>query len=422
MKQCQKESKKIAFLGQFNSSNFGNDSTLQAILHHLRRFQPDAKVSCISTDPEGTVATHRIEAIPFAESFANWWAPRNPLMRVLRKACVGLPSEAYRWVKGLIRLRRTDMLIIPGGGLLTDAYGLLGWGPYNLLKWSLIAKICGCKLLFVSVGAGPIYGTPGRWFVRSILSLADFRSYRDSSTMRYLEGIGFCTNNDRVYPDLAFSLPEVAIPHRNPGKSCRSVVGLGVMEYAGKYSVSTPSGTTYLAYLQNLVMFVRWLLAREYDIRLLSGDFADVHARQEFRDLLREQLSVCDEGRIIDEPICSVEGLLSQIVATDIVVATRFHNVLLALLCNKPVISISFHHKCESLMSAMGLPEYCLDINDLKVDRLIEKFCDLQTNSDIIKPLIRAKTKEFREALDQQYEFIFNDMSITNDRRSRAAS
>ena len=126
--------------------------------------------------------------------------------------------------------------------------------------------------------------------------------------------------------------------------------------------------------------------------------------------LLREQLSACDEEHIIDEPICSVESLLSQIVATDIVVATRFHNVLLALLCDKPVISISFHDKCESLMSAMGLSEYCLDINDLKADRLIEKFCQLEANSDTIKPSIRAKAREFREALDDQYKFIFHDL------------
>ena len=107
----------------------------------------------------------------------------------------------------------------------------------------------------------------------------------------------------------------------------------------------------------------------------------DVHTTQEFRGLLRERLSVCDEEHIIDEPVSSVEGLLSQIATTDIVVATRFHNVLLALLCEKPVISISFHHKCESLMSAMGLSAYSLDINALKADRLIEKFCDLETNA-----------------------------------------
>ena len=115
------------------------------------------------------------------------------------------------------------------------------------------------------------------------------------------------------------------------------------------------------------------------------------------------------ETHIINEPIRSVDDLLSQIAATDIVVATRFHNVLLALLCEKPVISISFHPKCSSLMSAMGLSSYCLDINDLKTDRLIEKLCDVERNADSIKASIREKAGEFREALDEQYRLIFND-------------
>jgi polysaccharide pyruvyl transferase WcaK-like protein len=301
------------------------------------------------------------------------------------------------------------MLIIPGTGLLTDAGGLLlNWGPYNLLKWSLIAKACRCKLLLVSVGAGPIYGTLGRWFVRLILSLADFRSYRDNSTRKYLEGVGFHANNDRVYPDLVFSLPETVIPRPGCKKSSRPIVGLGVMVYTGKYSDPIPNDKTYLAYLENLVTFVKWLLAHEYDISLLIGDLSDIDATKEFRGLLREHLTICDQEHIIDKPIRSVEDLLSQIVATDVVVVTRFHNVLLSLLCNKPVVSISFHHKCESLMSAMGLSEYCLDIHDLKADRLIRKFCKMQANAEKIKPLIEGKVNEFRETLDEQYKFIFN--------------
>jgi polysaccharide pyruvyl transferase WcaK-like protein len=414
MKKRERKPKKIALFGHFDSTNFGNESTLQAILYHLRRFRPGVEVTCICTGPEATVAAHHIEAIPLADKFLKSWVPRNPVTRVLRKVCIGLPSEPYRWVKALLRLRRTDMLIIPGTGLLTDAYGLLGWGPYNLFKWSLMARVCRCKLLFVSIGAGPIYGTLGRSLVRTILHLANFRSYRDNSTMQYLEGIGFRADNDRVYPDLVFSLPETVIPRRDTTKSCRSVIGLGVMEYAGKYSFAGPSSTIYLTYLENLVTFARWLLAREHDIRLLSGDLGDIHARQEFRALLRERLSLCDEVHVIDEPICSVEDLLSQIAATDVVVATRFHNVVLALLCNKPVICISIHHKCESLMSAMGLSEYCLDINDLKVDRLIEKFCDLEANANKMKPLIRNKISEFREALDEQYKFIFNACDLVN--------
>ena len=402
--------KKIAFFGHFNSGNFGNESTLQAILYHLRCFHPDAEVICISTGrPEATVVTREIETIPIAQTLVKW-QPRSPVVRVVRMVCIGIPIELYRWANGLITLKRIDMLIIPGTGLLTDAYGLLGWGPYSIFKWSLIAKVCRCKLIFVSVGAGPIYGSLGRRFVKSALSLADFRSYRDKSTMQYLMSIGYRADNDRIRPDLVFSLPDTAIPKQETKKRSRPVVGLGLMDYAGKYSVPKPRNEIYLAYLENLVIVTRWLLAHEYDVRLLSGDLGDMHARQEFRDLLKERLSMPDDGHIIDEPVASVENLLSQIAATDIVVATRFHNVLFALLCNKPVISISFHHKCASLMSAMGLSAYCLDINDFKADMLIAKFCDLETNASKLKPLIREKVTEFRKALDEQYQFIFDDM------------
>ena len=409
-KQNERKRKQVAFFGHFNSTNFGNEATLQAILYHLRCFQPDAEFTCISTGPEATVATHQIEAIPIAQTLLESWSARTPLIRMVRSACLGIPSEVYRWIKGLIKLRRTDMLIIPGTGLLTDAYGLRNWGPYNLFKWSLIAKVCRCRLLFVSVGAGPVYGALGRLFVKSALCLADFRSYRDNSTKQYLKGIGFHVDNDRVYPDLVFSLPEFVIPRQSATKSGRSVVGLGLMEYAGKYSVARPSIEIQRAYLENLVMFVRWLLAHEYDIRLLIGDLGDVETTQKFRGLLRERLSEYDYGHIVDEPVLSVEGLLSQIAATDIVVATRFHNVLLALLCNKPVIAISFHHKCASLMSAMGLPTYCLDINDLKADALIDKFRDVKTNAGELRRIIREKVRDFGKALEEQYKVILDYM------------
>jgi polysaccharide pyruvyl transferase WcaK-like protein len=410
MKEQRKQPRKIAFFGHFDSTNFGNESTLQAILYNLRRFRPNAEVLCISTGPDAAAATHHVKAIPVAERFFETWRPRNQVSRMLRMVCIGLPTEAYQYVRGLFSLRRTDMLIVPGTGLLTDAFGFLGWGPYTLLRWSLIAKLCRCKLLLVSVGAGPIYSARGRWFVKSILSLADFRSYRDNSTLQCLSGIGFRAGNDRVSPDLAFSLPEPAVPRREAGKSRRAVVGLGVMEYAGKYSVAYPTDKIYSAYLHNLATFVEWLFARGYDVRLLIGDLGDVPAKEEFRDLLRDRISGCHEERLIDEPIRSVEDLLVQIAETDLVVATRFHNVLLSLFCNKPVISIAFHHKCESLMSAMGLSEYCLNINGLKAEQLIERFCDLERNCDKIKSSIGEKAREFRAILDHQYEIIFNEM------------
>jgi polysaccharide pyruvyl transferase WcaK-like protein len=408
----KRKTKKITFFGNFGQGNLGNESTLQAILFNLRQHLPDAEVSCICTGPEATVETHKITAVPMHELFIKpELLQNNPLTRFLLKVFIGIPIELYRWVKAFRTLKGTDMLIVPGTGLLSDAYGLFGFAPFGIFKYSLIAKLCRCKLLFVSVGAGPIYRALGRCLTKSALSLADFRSYRDNSTMKYLQGIGFPTNNDRVYPDLAFSLPDAVIPHDDVQEGARPVVGVGLMDYAGRYSVDKPSNTIYLAYLEKLAIFAGWLIMHGYDVRLLIGDLRyDKSVVREFKDVLKSHGHMHDERRIIDEEVSSVEQLLSQLAATDVVVATRFHNVLFSLICKKPVIAISFHHKCASLMSAMGLSAYCQDINHLNADKLIEQFCDLEKNAEKVRIMIRKKTEEFRRALEEQYTVVFNDV------------
>jgi polysaccharide pyruvyl transferase WcaK-like protein len=409
LKEGYRKRIKISFFGHFGQINFGNESTLQAILYHFRQHLPDAEFTSICTNPDVTRKKYDIGTVSMTGILVKpEWLQGHPLTRFLRKIIIGIPSELYRWLDAFRALKGVDMLIVPGTGLLTDAYGRVSWGPYSVFKWSLIAKLRRSKLLFVSVGAGPIYGFLGRYLIKSALSWADFRSYRDNTTLECLKATGFQANNDRVRPDLAFSLPVAMIPHGDGKKKRRSVVGLGVMQYAGKLSVDKPSHAIYRAYLENLVVFVRWLLDHEYDVRLMIGDTFDRPVVQEFKGLLRESIAIPD-GRIVDEPVSCVEDLLSQLAATDLVVATRFHNVLFALLVNKPVISISFHHKCSSLMSEMGLSEYCQDINHLSADRLIEQFCDLEKNSEMLKPLIKQKTEEFRRALDEQYKSIFEE-------------
>jgi polysaccharide pyruvyl transferase WcaK-like protein len=203
-------------------------------------------------------------------------------------------------------------------------------------------------------------------------------------------------------------------------------VGLGIMESSGRYGTAGPSPEIHQAYLHNLAAFATWLLTHDYDIRLLIGDLGDIDTVYEFLHLLRDRLPTYEESRIINEPVSSTEDLLSQIAETDIVIATRFHNVLLSLLCNKPIVSISFHHKCKSLMSIMGLSAYCLDINNVDANHLIETFCDIKMNSGKIELLVRDKIIECRAALEEQYKMIsklingglryeYSNMSDSND-------
>jgi polysaccharide pyruvyl transferase WcaK-like protein len=399
----------VIFFGNFGLGNFGNESTLQAILYHLRRLVPNVEILCICTGPTATAATHKIKALPIGRTAIKVWTPNSRVARVLRSVFIGLPNELYRWLEAFTTLKKTDVLIVPGTGLLTDAYGLRTWGPYGLFKWSLISKLRGCKLMFVSVGAGPIRSRVGKWLVTSALGLADFRSYRDNETKEYLSSIGVAVACDKVYPDLAFSIADEVTPKCKISRR-RPIVGLGLMLYHGKLSSDKPNESTYKAYLEQLVTFVKWLLARDYDIRLLIGDLADKPVTAEFKALLRNRLGIHDEDRIMDDPIASVETLLTQLAGTDAVVATRFHNVLWALALNKPVISISFHPKCTSLMRDMGLEDYYQDIHQLNAEKLIEQFCQLEKNAGSLKHMVREKVAERRTALDEQYSLIFKDL------------
>ncbi len=412
---CSK--RRVWLFGHFGLTNFGNESTLQAFLFHIHRLMPNAQVTCICTGPIATANAYGIATLPISRTIISAWTPESRVGRMFRSLLLGAPCEIYRWLDGLRTLKPNDIFIIPGTGLVSDAYGLTGWGPYNLFKWSLIAKVRRCKLLVVSVGAGPLYGRLGRFFAKSALALADFRSYRDASSLRYLKSIGFEKPRDRVYPDLAWGLPlnhavcNDARGRREDAADHRRIVGVGVMLYAGKYSVENPEDKTFRAYLDKLVGLIQWLLARDYNVRLLIGDLCDEPVIEEFKSTLRERLPEYDERRILHGNVVTVDQLLAQIAETEFVVVTRFHNVLLAFMSEKPVVAISFHHKVASLMDAAGLSEYCLDINTFSEDELISKALQVEKNAGKLVSLIKERTQAYRAALDEQYKQILEEVN-----------
>ncbi len=404
----------ISFFGNFGMQNFGNECTLQAILQNVTRFLPDARANCICTYPQDASARHGIPASLISYRYAKGSTSTGArdqdapaIIRFLRRLVIRLPLEAIQWLKAFRVLKGTSLLVMTGTGMLGD----FGIGPfdlhYEILKWSIIAKIRRCKLLFVSVGAGPIAHPLSRWIVKRAISLADYRSYRDDFSKEYLASIGFDTRNDLVYPDLAFSLrPET----RGRDRGSR-VICLGLMDYYGKGSIHEYSEATYQDYLDKTTHILAWLLDRKYTVRLLIGDSSyDRRIKGDVIQRLQERGSKYEKGQIIDEPVASVEQLMAQLAEADIVIATRFHNILLALLLNKPVVALSYHEKIASLMAGVGMGDYCQNIDRLDVDVLVQQFLKLEKNADIVKPVIEQKVEQYRKALDRQYAHIFNHL------------
>lgn len=399
---------KISLFGHFGTMNTGNESTLLAVHARLRELAPDLEFACICTHPDLVAEKEGIEALPINARVVPLWKHDDGLRldRRLGAALVGMKDELGEYRRAFRSLKGTDVLIVSGTGLLTDAYGLADWGPYGQFKWALMAKLRGCKVVFLSVGVGPVHRAVGRLLVRASLRLADYRSYRDDASLEYLRTMRFRAEGDRVYPDLVFGLPDGLLPApRNGREPRRRVVGLGLMAYVGRYNVPDPMFETHRRYLQSLGVFVEWLLAHDYDVRLVLGD-GDREIVDELRSVLSERLGSYEESRVVDEPIDSVGDVLTQIAATDVVVATRFHNVLLAMVLGKPVIAISFHHKCDALMKQMQLYEYRHDLNEMDATVLIEQFEALESNRDDVKRIIDQGVDSARRALDEQYDLL----------------
>jgi polysaccharide pyruvyl transferase WcaK-like protein len=409
-----KKSNKIVFFGVFGNQNLGNECTLEATMYNIRKLLPDATFTCLSTVPEDTELRHGIPAIAAHRAYPAWldsqlWSGRRSrLMKFLRKIFFRIPLEVVHWVKGFKAIRGSHMLIVPGTQVVSDyVTGPFSW-PYDIFKWAIIAKLCRARLLFLNIGVGPIYHPVSRWFIKASLNFSDYRSYRDVASKQYVEKMGPCRGSDPVYPDLAFSLQSTLLPACQSVGKQRPVFGIGLKDYLGTTGLrDRHNNSTYRDYLNTLGDLVAWLCERNYTVRVIIGDVLyDTGVKQDFMELLHERGLAKKEAQIVNEPVFTVKQLLFQIAAVDFLVTSRFHNLVLALMLNKPVVCLSDHGKLDSLMTGIGLAEYCLPLANVDFSELIAKVVKLEKNAEALRFYIKQKTEEYRKTLDEQYTLI----------------
>jgi polysaccharide pyruvyl transferase WcaK-like protein len=388
--------RRIGFWGNFGTRNLGNECTLRAIVHNTRARLPDSRISCYCSEPADAERRHGVPA--FLLSRTRGLAAGGPLpVRLLRR----LGSELRGWRDALRHCRRTDLLVMAGTGMLTDdGEGVLGL-PYDLFRWAVAARLCGCRVAFASVGVEAIRHPLARLFIRVALRLADFRSYRDLQSRERLRRAGFSSERDPVFPDLAFSLPEAEV--RRPSAPHPPAVGVGLYAYRGRGEASGADAAAYRDYLDKMCDLVLRLRGLGRAVRVIIGDNTyDEPVLEDFRRALAER-GAGREG-IEDRPAASFEELLDQIAGVDLVVASRFHNVLLALLLGKPVVSISYNPKNDALMEDMGLGAYCQSLEDFRVDRTLSQVAAIEGEAARLLPAVAGKAERHRAELEALYD------------------
>jgi polysaccharide pyruvyl transferase WcaK-like protein len=178
------------------------------------------------------------------------------------------------------------------------------------------------------------------------------------------------------------------------------------MSYWG-WSESPESSAIHGAYQEGLSRLCVWLLERGCRIRLLSSDDADQRAIRALRALLEVRLADPTLIRnVAVEPANELADVMTQIAATDVVVATRHHNVVCALKMGKPTLSLSYAGKNVTLLEDAGLGGYWQDVESLDIERLKSQLEQLIADRPALAQSIAAFGALAKKRLQRQEELL----------------
>ena len=410
---------KIAILHHTGGGNFGDDAIMDAVIHNISRRWPNADLTALSMNPEDTERRHGIVSLPIRtntwgigytsgqiESHGvgkhGWLATtRNPVIRFPR----GILREVAFLRTSFRRLRPFDILIVSGGGQLTERSGPWGF-PYAIFIWVLLAKIAHVRRIFLSVGAGPLRQPLSRFFVRRALYAANYVSFRDVQSQALAKRIGF-SGVSRVVPDNAYGL-NATLPKLSADTLHHPIVGIAPMPWPfcdPREHVGENLQALYDEYLKKLAIFSLSLVKYSCSLELFGSDIgSDYSAIEDLRRVLRNQHDVSMPPY---KPVDSVDNLLAKLAAMDYVVTCRFHGVVLAHMLNKPVLAIAHHPKVADLMDALGLAQYCVDIRTFEPAILTETFASLVDHAIEVKGSMGASLQAYRSKLAAHFDGLF---------------
>ncbi|MEU8959063.1 polysaccharide pyruvyl transferase family protein [Streptomyces sp. NPDC048518] len=410
---------RVGVFGLLGSGNLGNDGSLEAVLGHLRTAHPGAAVDALCGGPDVVTARYGIPATRL-----HWY--RGEYRTASRAGAVagkglGKLVDAFRtaaWV------RRHDVVIVPGMGVLEATLPLRPWGfPYALFLLCASGRLLGTRVALVGVGADTIRNRSTRTLVRWSARLAAYRSYRDDLSRDAMRAMGVDTGRDRVYPDLAFALPTAeaaSAPSDAPDTTETSyasdapgLVCVGVMAFHGSDADRDRAEEIHRRYLDGVTAFVRALVEEGRPVRLLTGDDVD-------RAVVAAILDAVGSPLVTAADAASLDDLMRETAAADAVVATRYHNLVCALKSNTPTLALSYAAKSDALMDRMGLGAYCHPAREVDAGRLLEQFRELEKRAAGLRRTLAERNRTAAAQLTDQFAELTAALFLTKTKTEHA--
>lgn len=333
---------RIAVYGVFGVGNVGNDESGRVMIDLLRSKFVDAELWAISggADAAGDLG------VPTLTLTRTTTGRRNLVTRVMSKL-LAFP-QLVRTVGGF------DAVIVSGTGLLENRRPMPGGDLIWLWLLCVAGRIRRVPVSWFAIGGGRELPLPARAFARSALRLTHYRSFRDAVTPASLRsGIA---DRSVVIPDLVFARraaePRVAAAAAAPRRLSDATVGVAIIDYDDTEPIEKAR------YYQAMTAVVAALHDRGSHVVFLLGDSADAAPTERVREAASDGAE--RNGSDAVSPFGDFGALLAAAAGCDVVVASRFHVLIAAVLAARPLIAVSHATKDDILLDQLNLQRFCI--------------------------------------------------------------
>jgi colanic acid/amylovoran biosynthesis protein len=336
------------------------------------------------------------------------------MYRVLK--CRQPIHKSYHYLRSLFD---SDIVISSPGGFLQDYNTLSSLLPNMFLLFS--AKFLKKPVIIYAQSLGPFRDKMLRFFVRLLLNRVEIVTLREEISNYYLNNAQISNPNIFVTADATFSI-EPPIYNRDSyrqklleffeGSSGDVLIGITVLGVP--YFLNRRKNTLLKKYVKSLATSIDLMITRvNANIIFIPQVYSqtEIAMMHLIRRLVKNKTRVV----IIEEDL-SPEGVMEIIGCMDLLIGTRMHSNIFALIMGVPVIAIAYEHKTHGIMRMLGLGDWVIDIENINEDMLVSKIEELynsrfEIRKNILEAVRRARAKSLLNAkiVRSWYESVLKD-------------
>lgn len=388
---------RIGLMGAYVSRNLGDMAIQLAVTGALRARRPDIEFIGLCQDPQDAVRSFGFPAM-LASGDSEMLRPMpgeavapaplpNPDRGGLGRLLARIPA--------LARIRREmralDMLLISGSGQIDDFWGGPWAGPYNMMVWSSLARGQGKPVAVFGVGVDELHTWLGERFCLRALNAAQLCVVRDPGSRDALESLGYRLPVD-VCADPAFHLSSAGKPPANPP--------FAVISPISRRAWPGAEDEGYDRYLTALAEVADQLQADGVEVRFVCSQTRmdpPIVARVRERMKGGRDRAGLVEVETVDEYLAAVAG-------ARVVVGSRLHAMILAMVAGAPAVAVSAVRKVHQQFADMGMAELAFEMRELDAAPLVRRVREVVGEPERSRQRVVATTRELRAQLDARFD------------------